>query len=659
MTPNYNPRQQLLAVHPKVALSTNITSMEVRHHADILSLFEKTLSLTREEIEEYTKFSLIEETTGRHLYLFDHQLKALYLLLLKSRFMFIMNMGTGKTLTSLAAVYFYKKWKVSRRKCLFLVLSKTAVGGILMDIKNMTHMTACQWDPYATDYPVDIAVTTYAAIRYHVLAAGKNKEDQLQKIRDYQEVFDTFVLDEFHAAKTSDSAITDILYQLVNDIHPLFPPALVCVMTGTPLGKDAREYFSQFKVLDGGATFGLNKAVFTDVYMNTRDKNIRVFDKRSGMMITRTAIKHESKVDMLPTLREKASANSISFHTEEVIILPPFEYHIHRYELTSPTLEYYKKLDDVLSVETPEGTIAPYAHHMQKQQVLSGFLYTRPLEKGESCAPYYKIAFPPKVQEVIHQLKASLRQNPHRVVLLFYHYQVSPIILEQAFKEQSIDYVHIIPGMGIGAVQKLLYQINQSTGQLVILASSGSSGMSLNLQRADTIFYYDIPPQLNVYTQSLWRIRRIGSTGDALHVHFFSALIPGSASEKSFSVEESRLWELTKGINIAATAYSLDSLASLKGRSKMRMVTPKDFELLFQQLQLQQGNTDLAPLRPVVPSAPPVFFSMVKKNPGTEPPLVSAKATNRLATMLKDHAKESPSPVPSFFTMIKPPSKEK
>ena len=542
---------------------------------DLEKLYWHTFGIHATDVEEYTTFNA---ENGMHLK--NYQLRAIFCALVRSSFGFTMKMGTGKTLSACACIYWYKKFGIAKKKALFLVPGRTAVGSILDDLAVKTVLLGSKFSTTDLDYEgSDIVVGTYAAFRRFLLADNMNKYKKgtlkinPDKMKWVYEQFDMFILDEFHSVKNDDAVLSKSLQTLLSDRSKV---ALLLGMSGTPIGSRVIDLFHQMLLLDGGDTFGSSIDLFRSAYMKETLRKQRIYVPKERMYVMRELIDYETKVECLPEIKEKASKWMITYDTDEVSDLPPFKFWIHRYRLAGDILAYYTAVEKGKPFNIKETTILPTTPHQKQLQLCSGFLYEKEEDTGRSSnRKYHQIdGVPVKATRAVKELHRIFKENPSAVVVLFYHYEASESIIIKALRAAYLNYLVLGHGDSVLATRTKLKEINDSKGKLVIVASIGSSGQSLNLQRAAYVVYYDLPVGVNNLGQSLYRIRRIGSTGEYLEAHFFSGVTVSEEGEEVPGVEEHALHNLQKGNIVASSIYSM---TAHKKMDKTKWVDPEAF----------------------------------------------------------------------------------
>lgn len=215
----------------------------------------------------------LAQPEGLRTRLWLHQLRAFHFASALPSAAFFMAMGTGKTAATLAyivhnnikrtlvlaprsvvAVWPKDVKKHSEREFIVCALDK---GSVASKVKRAQEALA---EGDATGKPVIIVVNYESAWR----APFGIELDKDNRIKEtgfaFKNNFDLFVLDESHRIKNAQARTAKFCHRLANRV----PRKLL--LTGTPMPHDPLDIFSQFLVLDGGATFGKSFTKFRERY---------------------------------------------------------------------------------------------------------------------------------------------------------------------------------------------------------------------------------------------------------------------------------------------------------------------------------------------------------------------------------------------------------
>ncbi len=561
------PGQRRAALFPLADTSFGSSDeLKQMSDTDLDALYQRVFGIRMADVEEYTTFNA---ANGKHLKYY--QLRAIYGVLAKGAFGIIMKMGTGKTLSAVACAYWYKKFGISTKKALFLVPGQIAIGAILDDIATNTRLYACKFGTTVYDYgDTDIVVGTYAAFRRFLFSDMDNKPLKTdgrtnvatvaEKVAFVHNTFDCFIMDEYHSVKHEDTLLSRGIGTVLSQTDDI---ALRIGMTGTPMGDKVMDIYHQMLLLDDGVTFGSNPHLFRSRYMKGIIQPRRVWSATAKQYQYKDIEVFETNMDLLPEVKARAKRWMINYDSDEVLDLPPFKFLIHRYYLEGEALRCYGSLVKGEIFQVGTHTVVPSTPHQKQLQLCSGFLY-RP-----DSTDYIRLpGTPPKARVAVEEIKNIFIRDSRAVVVLFYHYEASGDILVEALDKAGIRTITFGTSKSVVAIRKKLKTINESEGKLVILASIGSSGQSLNLQRAAYIVYYDIPVGVFNLGQSLYRIRRIGSAGNALEVHFLSGIMLDDKGEDIPGIEEHNLINLQQKNAVADNFYSYRQVTTKRTRPR-------------------------------------------------------------------------------------------
>lgn len=532
-------------------LTTSIEAKEI-NNVDLLA----SLGLTKEGLESQTRFAEIFEKTGNKLQIEEHQLKTIFWLLYKRRTFCAENMGLGKTLSALLAFSQLKKWKIANR-AMFVIDSKNGLASILADIKKLTYLTSLRGNSdVGVDLGgIDVVVYTYKAASLLCTSEGHINSSGVEFLKN---TFDVFIMDEAHSIKSPEAIRTRGLYHL---LHPSTNPnaAAVWMMSGTPTSDKVLDMWSQFYILDGGATLGTSLENFIAYFCDKKEVLVK------GRKKTLKVPTYETRLDRFEELIRRTTRNCIIYDTDEVADLPSFKFHINFYSLAGDALIAYNE-SAKNNRRIRNGDEGNDIHRSKFLQIASGFLYIG--EGAERFSGFFKSR--EKAVVVLDTIHSLLTKNPTKVSLLFYYLEGSAVVLEEELKCRGMEYVHLGSGRSAKTVAEELKYIDNHKGGLTILANLASCGKSMNLQRSDNAHYYDVPNGVIMLVQSLHRIRRLGSKSKKLDVYLY----PG------YNTVESRMYQnLAKGKSIVNALYTIESLKKIG--SIGRSLTPSSFETLL------------------------------------------------------------------------------
>lgn len=305
---------------------------------------------------------------------------------------------------------------------------------------------------------------------------------------------EAIVFDESHKLKNHASKTTKLAIKLADQAQYRY------ILTGTPILNSPMDIFSQFRVLDGGATFGSNFFSFRAKYF---------YDKNAGMP------SHKHFPDWRPHVGIEDAFNKLIYQKgvrimkEECLDLPPLVKQEVYCPLGKQQAVLYKEMrDDFITYLEDEACVATLAltKALRLQQIVCGHVVTenstRPINKNprlellrdmvEEYSPDQKII-----------IWASFRES----------YKTIGRMLDEVLKLQHIDsyFVPLVGGMTDFDRQTAIDSFQNDPDCRVILANQAAGGTGITLTAASIAIYYSKSFSLEHDLQSEARCHRGGS----------------------------------------------------------------------------------------------------------------------------------------------------
>lgn len=308
----------------------------------------------------------------------------------------------------------------------------------------------------------------------------------------FDEAFQMLVLDESHIVKNPESVGFRMCAQ-----H--FDPGRMCVylLSGTPIGHNYYDVWSQYYLIDRGVAYGADFDAFRDYYFH-----MRVSAKGLPYYVLR---KQTQSVFF-----DRFWISAARWQEEECVSLPEKVYNVVPCELTPAQRELY---------EARLGSPDPYAY----MRITAG---THPE------------AHTPISSGKLEALFFLLEQYAHEPVVIWHWLQTTGELLEQVLAKR-------FAGRRLAAVRQGVSDRKRETILNAFLASEigllianpGSFGESVNLIAARVAVYYEQPPILIRRIQSEKRIHR---TGQQRACYYYDLLTTGSVDELAYDRMQKR-----------------------------------------------------------------------------------------------------------------------
>ena len=255
-------------------------------------------------------------------------------------------------------------------------------------------------------------------------------------------------------------------------------------LSGTPIGNDPLDIYSQALFIDDGATFGDSEWWFRKKYYIRSGKG--------------WYLKRASKV----LIQAKVDSMSFGVHEDDVLKLPPIRHMIKSVKMSPSQQKHYDRILHEFEYEIQEGKIIEIDQVIVQlaklRQVASGFLYMPDKTTHWLKAPKIELLF-----SLINELKKP------KVVIWCAHTAEIEKIAETA-RKLKIGHVTFY---GSDRNQKNAARLafkNDASVQLFIAQVDAGVGMN-ELVVADTAFYVSNSFKAISRQQSMRRTRRIGS----------------------------------------------------------------------------------------------------------------------------------------------------
>lgn len=445
--------------------------------------------------------------------LFLHQLAAFYIGACLKQFLYFLDLGTGKTLLSLALVSYWKQLQ-EVDKVLVIVPNVVNIEEWKLQVAEFTDFSTVplhgtkaqrmqairkQGDIYVINYDgLQSVMTELEAVKG---SRGRRKRVPKQDlITEFTKHFQMVVFDEAHRAKSSSS----LTYRLCTQISK------VCkyryALTGTPFGRNPMDFWAQFQLIDHGETLGsfnlFRSAFFTGKpnYFGGLDWNFNNKKKRLLYRIIQN--------------------KSLRYADSECQELPPVTHTVIKTPLTKDAFEYYKILRQQAEGADEEKQRENY--YSKFRQIASGFVYIK--DEEEQVRQVLHFANPAKLdmlQELIEKIPDAAK------MVVFHIFDETGKMIGRRLTEMKVNFAAInsTEKNHLAALNK--FKTDSACAVLVVNIASGNSG--LNLQVARYVCFYEPTDRPIWQRQAEKRVHRTGQTQRVIYYHFIS---PVTVEEK-------------------------------------------------------------------------------------------------------------------------------
>lgn len=428
---------------------------------------------------------------------FQHQIKAYNMALMNDSFAFLMEMGTGKSLTAVAVTARrYLRGEVRRVLIVAptsvcpvwpkefeatLVIKRVAVleGPVVKRIKMLNELS--KWPAH-----LQIAVINYEAT-WRML-------DNLIAWKP-----DMIICDESQRIKNPSAKQSKALHKLGKVTK------YKLILSGTPVQNAPLDFFSQYKFLDD-KVFGTSYYAFRARYA------------RMGGYGNHQVIGYNN----LDELIRKAHSIAYRVTKKEALDLPEQIDEFRYCELEPKTQSLYKEIkeESYAELENEEVTVRNVLTKLLRlQQITGGYLKTdEGIEKHVSNAKLNVL------KETIEDIVAAGKK-----VVIFARFLSEIAVIRKLMDELDLQYSWIAGEVDIKDRGEQVRLFQENPNIKVFIAQIQTAGLGITLHAADTAVFYSLDFNYANYSQARARIHRIGQKNNCTYIHL---LAKGTIDEK-------------------------------------------------------------------------------------------------------------------------------
>lgn len=414
-----------------------------------------------------------------------HQKVCFLILQELKRFMLFLDMGGGKTGTTLQIIR-YRKQCGEKPKCIVFVPYITAVNTWLDEavkfapdlevvpllgsrLQNRETLKG-DGDVFVACYQTAVAMVT-ETVRDKRKRKHKNKwKTSAQQVRSYFEGFDMIVMDEIHKCRDVGS----LTYRMCRAISAQAEWAIG--LTGTPFGKDLADLWPQFYLVDFGETLGETFGLFREAF----------FTNKAGYF---GGQEYKFRKKMMGQLKAFVRHRSIRYTLDEFIDMPeldPVKRFVDPPEGAEGYIEAAINSLNGAAKDRGKGTYQVIeSNYLQLRQLSSGFMTLRGEDNDRM---QIKFVTSPKL-DALEELIDSMPYDSKAVV--FHHFKFTNGLISERLTKMKVKHARVWGGQRdpIGQLKK--FKDDPACRVLVLNDKSGSS--SLNLQHANYMVFFEQP----------------------------------------------------------------------------------------------------------------------------------------------------------------------
>lgn len=478
-------------------------------------------SFTEEALD--AKLAMLQPAPFFHTAPHKHQKVAFLLAEFYKSYLLFLDPGLGKTKISLDV--FVQHQRANRAKRLLVAVPNISVVDSweeqtklhapqlhAIGLSSNTELTAKEKED-AFFEEGDVVIVTYAGLlRYacdkEPLDDSEDSANKLvpseKRIKQIAAAFQMLVLDETSKLRKH----TSTLYKAIKKMSKLIPYRLG--LTGTPFDKNVEDLWSQFFLIDHGATLGETLGLFRAAFFEeTRSYwggfPEHKFDKKKTELLTR--VLHN---------------RSLRYTQEECLDLPPIVYNRREVVLPETTKTYYNLMVDAIKEAKGDIRLIDNAY-VRLRQLTAGYVS---FVDGSAESGRRETIF--GVNPKLDALEGLLEElPPDRKLIIFNEYVKTGEIICAFLKKKKVKHTRLWGGSTDH--QGVIEEFKHNAGTRVLVANSQSGGIGVNLQCANYIVFYESPPDTISRKQAIARCLRMGQQH---HVFCYDLVVKNSIDAK-------------------------------------------------------------------------------------------------------------------------------
>lgn len=396
-----------------------------------------------------------------------------------------LDMGLGKTVTTLTAIKDLKYNRFEVRKVLVIAPKKVAEGTWSKEKDKWDHTKMLRVSQVLGSQAKRIRALNTPADLYII-----NRENVVWLVDYYRNAwpFDMVVVDESSSFKSHKAKRFKALASVGNMISRMVE------LTGTPSPNGLEDLWAQIYLLDGGERLGKRYTQFRERYFQP--------DRRGpdGMVYS-----YEAKPGTQESILEKISDICISMKAEDYLQLPDIIFHEIPVELDPKARKSYLELERKMVLELPEeeeqiSVTSAAALSNKLLQLGNGAIY-------DEDRQYYEI-HNCKIEAFL-ELVESLQGKP---VLVFYNFKHDRSRILKALEKLKLR---------VRELKTTEDEDDWNSGKIdVLLTHPASSAYGLNLQQGGNhVIWFGLTWNYELYTQANKRLHRQGQTEKVIIHH--------------------------------------------------------------------------------------------------------------------------------------------
>lgn len=394
------------------------------------------------------------------------------------------DMGLGKTVTTLTAIKELKYERLQVRKVLVIAPKKVAESTWSKEKDKWDHTKMLRVSKVLGSTAKRIQALNTPADLYII-----NRENVVWLVDYYRNAwpFDMVVIDESSSFKNHKSKRFKALASISGKITRLVE------LTGTPSPNGLEDLWAQVYLLDGGERLEKRYTQFRERYFNPGDRGQNII------------YNYKPKIGSEQAILDKISDICISMKSEDYLQLPDLIEDVIHVELDPNARKAYNDLERQMVLALPEeedeiSVTSAAALSNKLLQLANGAVY----DEGHSVHSVHDCKI-----EAFMELVESLNGKP---ALVFYNFQHDKDRIKAALEKT---------GLRVRELKTPQDENDWNAGQIdILLAHPASCAYGLNLQQGGNhVIWFGLTWNYELYSQANKRLHRQGQTEKVIIHH--------------------------------------------------------------------------------------------------------------------------------------------
>lgn len=426
-----------------------------------------------------------------------HQLVCFYIGLMYPRFMFLLDMGLGKS--KILADLITQTQRERKLEGALITVPR------LINIDSWTDDLAVHSDlePWPINCETieekwerlikpkgDVTIVDYQGLALACTTKKKNNKGKLElfwdakKLKMLMKQYNWVGFDEIHKLKNHNS----LWFSIANQVSKRAEFAYGS--TGTLFGKEVEAIWSQFYLVDRGETFGENlgpfRAAFFTAKMNPWKGQVLTFNK-----------------SMDGTLHSMLQHRSIRYDEDEVHDLPARVMRTLNCDMGEEQREHYMRaLEGLINAGGKVSELE--AQWLRMRQIVSGYLAW----KDGSGDHVIRFKHNPKLDH----LESIIDAMGDTKIVVAYDYTETGRMIVDRIKEMGLDYEWYYGGTKDQSASRRRFMDDPKCKVFVMNSEAGGTGNDGLQKVARYLVFYETPPEPISRKQTMKRVHRPGQT---------------------------------------------------------------------------------------------------------------------------------------------------